>query len=1351
MQPAYAPTQTAPTKTLSRRPTSWLVRWVLWLLVFGLFALAIGYLALRHLVWPRLDDWRPRIVAELSARLGPPVEIARIETGFEGLLPRLTLEGLTVRDDDGEYALVVPRATLVLSPRTLVSSEPRFAVVQLESPRVRVERRVQGWLRVAGVDFDLNATDDGQGLNRLLNQRRILIRAGRVEWNDRIEDSREVLESVDLTVGTVGRRHRGSLTAGPLPGAWQRLHLATEFYRPPRSSASEAASWSGEAYVGVDQASVALLRRLPLDKPEHRPMLHPLAIESVRADLKGWLRFDRGQALDGQLKLAAADLRWRVAPGPRGLLALPEVSLDARVRRSGEQHDVLLQSVRLREAGGLDLVGDGPLRLSVDRAGQPLSVQGAVRGFDTGSLIALLQRLPLAPETLQSLREWQVGGRIASLSGRWARQAPGGHPPLEGAQGEYEAVASFERLSVRNLARSAPQAPGEGNGRPVIGLPWFQNLSGEARIGHQGGELRIKARKSVIGLPGIFAEPAVSFDDLEGVVRFALTPDPERIQVTAEIDSIRFGNSDASGVVSGQYRSGGKGPGLIAIEGRLDRGEGTRVWRYLPMVISQPVRDWVQHAVVSGKLDDVKFLVRGDLADFPFARPGEGEFVVDSHLSDATLVYAPGWPRIERGEGRLRLERNGLQVAMRSGQVFDVALSATTATIRDYAEAVVRVEGSGEGAAQEMIRFVNDSPVATRIDDFVRDTVIQGNARLQLRLELPLHELERSRVAGSVGFTGNRLTLDSTLPPFANLTGTLEFSELGLALRGMAATFLGGPLRVEGETTEPGRLALRAQGRIDAAGMRGVVDNPLTRRLTGETDYKVSIDVSRRAASLTLESDLTGLAASLPAPFTKAADARWPLKVQTTAQLPSDPNARSMRDTIRIELRDSVRLALERERDPTTERLLIRRGAFAIDGPTVLPEQGLSLLLNTADIDLDAWMPLLMGGEMRDVQQRAATEFAPGFSLLPSTVAVVSPLVTVGGKRLHDVVFGATRVEGFWRANIGAREVNGFFNWREPAPGQRIGTLTARFTRLEIPKARASEFESLLDTSPDELPALDIAAEELVLGDRRLGAMSLKATNGGTPALPVWRLDELKVDNPAATLSARGTWAPARAGSARSTTLDFDLEVADAGALLGVYGLQDALKGGSGEVAGSLRWQGSPLAIDYPSLSGTMHLQVGKGQFLKTEPGLAKLIGVLSLQSLPRRLSLDFRDVFSEGFAFDGISADVQVEAGVARTDNFQMRGAQAQVDIRGVASLANETQSLEVAVRPEFNAGLASLAYAALANPVIGLGTFVAQFVLRRPLQQLLSYEYAVSGSWADPLVSERRRQVVTPARIVE
>jgi uncharacterized protein YhdP len=93
------------------------------------------------------------------------------------------------------------------------------------------------------------------------------------------------------------------------------------------------------------------------------------------------------------------------------------------------------------------------------------------------------------------------------------------------------------------------------------------------------------------------------------------------------------------------------------------------------------------------------------------------------------------------------------------------------------------------------------------------------------------------------------------------------------------------------------------------------------------------------------------------------------------------------------------------------------------------------------------------------------------------------------------------------------------------------------------------------------------------------------------------------------------------------------------------------------------------------------------------------------------------------------------------------MRGLQAQVDIRGEADLELETQSLVATIRPELNVGLASLAYGAMANPAIGLGSFIFQFALRRPLQDIFTYQTRITGSWADPHVTEVPRQPGEPA----
>ena len=1286
-----------------------------WLLLSLYFGAGLGYLGLRYYVWPRLDDWRPRLVQQLSALAGNPVSIGRIETGFEGWLPRLALSDIRVTGADGSALLTVPAAIAVLSPRTLVDGQLRFAVLQLDAPALVVEWLPGRRLRVAGIEVSLDGPDGSSGIDALLSQRRILVRDASVDVFDRERDRHLRLAGVDFALGSVGRRHRATLTLGGTGQAWQGLHAAFEVFRPPRTRPSDWRSWNGQFFLGGDGLALAAIESLlpgPLPGP----------VADVHVDLRAWAGFDRGHLQDGLARLAARDLAWR-DPAITGLSSL---ETELRVKRSGEGYELKMQRFDAHEHGGLRVSALGEQLMLLDAQGAPVSGRVSVRGFDPVAALAFARRLPLEPSVLAQLKALRVDGQVTSLSARWSMAQ----------RFDFEAAVDFEGLSVRH-----------GGGEPSAGLPWFENLSGEARITRDEGELRVHADRAVLGFPGIFAEAALPLDGLRGEATWTIDRSAEQPVVAVRVPQLTFSNADAAGTVSGTYHTGGRGPGVVDIEGRLERADATRVARYLPLTIPAEVRNWVATSVTAGRSDSVKFKARGDLHDFPFVRPAEGEFFVDARLIDATLRYAPDWPAIEHLQGNLLFERNGMQVTTRSGTVFGVTLGSTRAVLRDFAQPLLRIEGSGEGPAQDMIRFVNESPVATRIDDFTRDTAVRGDARLQLRLELPLDDLDQTRVSGTVQFQGNQLTLDSTLPPLSSMTGALEFSERGLALRAVSATFLGGPLKVQGETPEPGRFLLRAEGSISAEGMRSVIDNPITRALSGSTAYRATIDVQRRAASLLIESDLEGMGSALPAPFDKPAAQRWPLRVQTTARPPASADERSPGDSIRVELRDGIRLAIERERDPRTDRLLIRRGSFALNAQPVMQDSGLSVLLDTQRLDLDAWTPLLVRPDMREAQDRAATEFAEGFSLQPNLVSVVASEVRVGGKELNDVVIGASRIGGFWRANISARQVNGYFNWRDAAPGQRIGTLTARFTRLEIPRSRASEVESLLDAAPDELPALDIAAEEFVLAERRLGSLVVKATNSGGRQFPVWTLDELRVVNPHATLSAHGTWAPRRGGTSRATRLEFDLDLNDSGEVLALFGLKDVLRRGAGKLSGGLRWNGSPMALDYPTLDGEMKIRLGRGQFLKTDPGLAKLIGVLSLQSLPRRLTLDFRDVFAEGFSFDEIAGEVEIEHGVARTDKFTMRGVQAQVRIRGSADLEHETQSLEVEVRPEINAALASIAYGAMINPLIGLGSFIAQMAFREPIQAALGYEYLISGTWSDPNVSERRRFPIAPS----
>mgnify|MGYP002073523986 FL=1 len=1324
--------------TRERRPARWprraasVLRWTAWAAFASVILLGLSWLALRYYVWPNLDRWRPAIESRIAQTVGRPVKLGPLSTGFAGLRPRLVAREVRIDDEDGEQAFAAAEIRAVLSLRSLAAGRFALTLLEIDSPTLRIERVAERRVRLAGLDIDLDTPVDQELLERLFAQRRIVLQHAQVHWHDRFAGESAVLDDIEFALDSAGRRHRVSLRAPVLPGLASDVDLAVEFRRPPFAGTGDWRKWQGEIRIGAAELDLATLAQ----RWQRRGVAAApgVTVRAGQARLRGWSHFEAGALVDGFLDLAAdeidADLDGRALP-------LRTLAAEAQARRQPDGSTrVDFPVLRVSDAQGWSLTASHEgSKLVLSPQGAPVAARLALDRFEAAEVAKLLGRLPL-PEALRaSFASMKLDGTVDRLAIDWSRDehADAG----EQAPSRFGVEMAFERLGFQRI--EAPPRPGE------LKLPGFANVSGSARITERGGRVSLHGESVVLRFPGLFAEPEVPLDRLEAKASWTLAPPPAEGAaplVDLSIETFRFANADAAGQVSGRYRSGGKGAGLVDLQGSLQRADAARTARYLPLEIPEEVRHWVRDSVVAGRSNDVRFVLAGDLEDFPYRDPASGEFRVEAGLADATLAYAPGWPAIERIQGRLRFERAGMEIEARTGQVWNVALAQTTARIAEFREPLLRIEGSGQGPAQDMVRFVNESPLRARIDDFTRDAAIDGEATLRLAFEMPLEDIDATRVRGSVQLPGNDLALDRTLLRLERVTGRLEFSEDRLALRSMTATLLGGSVSVEGDTPEPDRFVLRAHGVMPAEGIVQLADNVLTRRLSGSAQYSAEVDVRRRAATLTVDSDLEGLASALPAPFGKAADAKWPLRIVSRPVPPPTPAERPARDTLSVSLRDDVRLVFERERDPDSEQLRVRRGAFAITDAPTLPDAGFAVLLRTAAVDLDAWNALL-GDELLAGARPGA---ADGFSLMPDTVSLVAGTVEVAGKALHDVVLGASRADGLWRANIHAREIDGYFSWRQPRPGETQGTLAARFARLEIPRSRIDDFEALLETSPRTLPALDVTAQELILNERRLGALELAAVNTGSTAAPVWQLQRLRIRNRAATLNASGKWETHPGAPRRATMLDFDLQIADAGALLALFGFPETVRGGSGKLGGRVGWVGSPMRLDYRSLGGELSIDLGKGQFLKSDPGIAKLIGVLNLQSLRRRLAFDFRDVFAEGFAFDRISGTAYIDGGIARTDDFSMRGVAAQVGIRGQADIAAETQALVVEVRPDLNAALASLAYGALVNPAVGLGSLLAQLALQAPLQQIFAYEYDVTGPWNEPQVAARSRPAAAP-----
>ncbi len=171
------------------------------------------------------------------------------------------------------------------------------------------------------------------------------------------------------------------------------------------------------------------------------------------------------------------------------------------------------------------------------------------------------------------------------------------------------------------------------------------------------------------------------------------------------------------------------------------------------------------------------------------------------------------------------------------------------------------------------------------------------------------------------------------------------------------------------------------------------------------------------------------------------------------------------------------------------------------------------------------------------------------------------------------------------------------------------------------------------------MPALDITADDFVIGKAQLGKLELLAGQEGRN----WGIEKLQITNPDSSIMIHGIWQN-RTASPR-VHADLTLKATDIGKFLTRLGHEDRVTRGSGTVEGALSWHGNPESIDYSTLSGNFKLNARRGQFPRFEPGIGRLFGIFNLRSLPRRITLDFHDVFSEGFGFDDISGDVKIIA----------------------------------------------------------------------------------------------------------
>ena len=907
-----------------------------------------------------------------------------------------------------------------------------------------------------------------------------------------------------------------------------------------------------------------------------------------------------------------------------------------------------------------------------------LPEQGEFRAgnLEIGPLLALAEYLPLSEEQRKQLKDWSPQGTFKTLALTWL--GPKATPQ------EYSLQGDFTNLGIQALGK----------------LPGFANISGTLQADQKGGSLKLAGKRAALDMPLVFRQ-ALQFDEMSAAAKWRIKDQGVRLT----IDKASFSNVQVSGNLSGQYESAPGSAGYADITGRLTRADVAAVYQYLPRVIGEPIYTWLQNALVKGVSDDVRVKLKGNLSHFPFASDRNGVFQVTAKVKDGVLQYAPDWPRIEQIQTALDFHGNRMEINASQGAIFNTQITRAKIVIPDLAshDAVLEIDGETLGGTAELLRFINASPVGQQLDPITKQINAEGTGKLELSLRMPLHRLHDTRVAGSYQFGANKLWINTPGPALEQASGKLAFTERTLTIPKITAQLLGGPVTISANTTADGMVRVSAAGRFSGAGLQQAYPGVFTQHLKGAAGWSASMALRKQAANVVLVSNLTGLTSELPYPLSKAPQESLPLKFE-----------RRFIDTGHDAITLSLGKVLSAQFLRTTaggvasiEKGKIHLGGAPVSAPT---QAGVWVEGELEKFDADLWSSVV-----------PSTKGEPPLFALSGVQLKVKTLDLLG-HRLNNFNLNALTDHDTWQASVDSDEMHGDVNWRERDGGR----LMARFTQLTYPDAAPARGVQPAGGRDLNLPALDIVIDDFQLKKAKLGKVEVLANKQGLD----WRIERLHITNPDATFYADGLWQSWLVQP--QSKLNVDLDVKDVGKLLARMGYPDRIKSGTAKLTGNLNWHGSPQAFNLATLSGDMKLEAHRGQFMKLDPGAGKLLGLLSLQSLPRRLTLDFRDVFSKGFAFDTILGVMSVNQGVMTTNDFVMQGPAAVVTMTGTTDLVQETQNLRVKVVPVVGDSVSLLAF--LGGPAVGIGTYILQKLLKDPLGKIVAHDYAVTGTWENP-----------------
>ena len=1267
-------------------------RWFIYAILLILLLMVITAAVIRFLVFPNIDAYKDDIASKITEKIGLKTTIGNIITGWDGISPQVIISEIDIYDKGNSSALHLNNVKGKFSWLSIPTLQPHLSYISISDPTLKVQRTEDGNLYIAGIA--LGGEGDTDFPNWILSQAHIRIKNATVVWQDDMRQAPPLsLNNANLTLRNPAWRkifgqHLYTISALPSSGTKEPVIINGNFFG---RDISKTKTWKGTANIETKNIDLAAWKDW-LD--------YPIDLQSGRGDAAISLDFS-----DAQLDKIKADVDLK---NVKGRISKDKEPFNANLlsgtlswEKAKNTTTLTARNIKLNAENELNIEGGSGFVSYTSKDGEPwINASLQLNTFNLNFLKKLQQVVTIPDRFSQALNTLSPQGKLNALA-----LSIQGNPAKPN---HYRIASTFDNLSIS----------------PYQNIPGLNEVRGEIDANEDYGTITLDTQNAAIDLAGILRWP-VPLKTLTGRVTWS---NKGHLKIVA--NNIKLSNEHIHGIVNASYDMNGIKGGYLDIDGKFDEGNAKYAPFYYPLIMGKDTMDWLDSSILAGKASDIRLTVKGHLDEFPYVDkqnkpdPDLGTFKVTARISDAVLEYGKSWPKIQGVGLDMLFEGNSMELNADKGNIYGIKITKGKVTIPELNtygknnQALI-IEGLAEGPAEDGIDFINNSPVKEVTLGFTDDLKTAGAGKINLNLNIPLNNIEAATYKGQytiqngVIFANERMGL----PEIGNLVGQLNFDQSGINAERIQAEILGGPVQFDLNTASDQTISIDAEGTVTDAGIRRFSSNILTEALIGSANWSADIAIKQPVINMNIRTDLKGLAINLPAPIGKSSEQEAKLAVTKIQTTPAE-------DQIELTYNNTVSALLLR--NEKNGDLAFDRGNIAINTPAKLPDEpGLSLDGEFDYINADEWMDLANASD-----KSTASTNNPSSPLKIDTANVSIRQLEIFNRTLNTINIKSIPQKQYLQLNINSQEIAGNIEWYAAKTTEETGKIIANLKKLHIPASNIKEEETKeqeIKRLNKKYPALDIQAEDFKLGEKQLGMLELKAFEVNDD----WVIEQLKISNPDDVLLAEGRWHNWTRNP--NTNLEFSLAANDIGKTFKRFGQPDTIKGGVALISGKLQWPGSPHQFKKDGLNGSFTLGASKGQVIKIQPGVGRLLGLLTLQSLPRRLSLDFRDLFSEGFAFDVISATAKIENGVMHSDDFFMTGPAAETEIKGDINLNNETQNLRVKVIPHISD---TLSLAALAGgPIAGAAAFVAQKILKDPLNKIAQSEYVITGTWDKPV----------------